>query len=54
MQYIVMISTTDNPYTERTVFGPFKDVEEIKKWLENKYDNSEYVIDIFPVKYPYN
>jgi len=54
MNYIVMISTTDSPYIKRKVFGPFNDVEEIKKWLENRYNNSEFVIDIFPVKYPYS
>lgn len=49
-----MISTTYSPYVERTVFGPFKDVEEIKKWLENRYNNWKYTIEIFPVKNPYN
>ena len=31
------------------VFGPFLSVEEIKDWIKDKYNNSEYQYDIHPV-----
>lgn len=36
----------------KLVYGPFISVEEVKKWLNDKYLKSSYIIDIFPVKIP--
>ena len=45
MNYIVIVSNI----TFKKVFGPFLSVEEIKDWIKDKYNNSEYHIDIHPV-----
>jgi len=54
-QYIVTISSSYKGFIqERMVFGPFDSVENIKEWLKDKYTNSRYTIDIYPLNYPYN
>jgi len=54
-QYIVMISSSYKGFVEeKMVFGPFNNVEDIKEWLKDKYNNSRYTIDIHPLNYPYD
>ena len=54
-QYVLMISSSYKGFTEeRMIFGPFNSIEDIKKWLEDKYKNSRYTIDIHPLNYPYD
>jgi len=50
-----MISASRKGFIEeRMVFGPFNTIENIKKWLKDKYNDSRYTIDIHPLNYPYD
>jgi hypothetical protein len=54
-QYIVIISSSYKGFIdEKMIFGPFDNVEDIREWLKDKYNNSKYIIDIYPLNYPYN
>ena len=54
-EYIVIISSFYKGFVEeKMVFGPFDSIEDIREWLKDKYNNSRYTIDIYPLNYPYN
>jgi len=52
--YIVIITDQKDFFLAKKVYGTFESVEEIQKWLKegNKFNNSSYSIDIYPVKNP--
>ncbi len=50
--YIVIITDETDIFRPRKVYGTFKSVEEIKLWLENKFNSSTYSIDIHPLNSP--
>ena len=56
--YILIITydtVTTNEYSysthfkTRTVYGPFDSIEDIKEWIKDKFNNSSYSIDIYPL-----
>ena len=50
--YILIITDETVHFKTRTVYGPFNNVEDIRRWLENKFNNSSYSIDIHPLVNP--
>ena len=45
--YIVIITDNTDYFPTKKVYGTFESVEEVQEWLpKNKYDNSNYYIDI--------
>ena len=47
--YILMITDETVHFKKRTVYGPFDSVEDIKDWIKDKFNNSSYSIDIYPI-----
>ena len=47
--YILIITDETVHFKARTVYGPFDSVEDIKEWIKNKFNNSSYSIDIYPL-----
>lgn len=54
LNYVVMITSSSDPFQFKKVFGPFSNTDEIKQWLEDKHYNWAYHIDIYPVIYPFD
>lgn len=52
IMYIVIITDETDIFRPRKVYGTFKSIEEIKLWLENKFNSSTYSIDIHPLNSP--
>lgn len=52
MSYVVIVSSSSDPFHFRKVFGPFESIEEIKEWLKDKYDDWAYTIDVNPLIEP--
>ena len=50
--YILIITDETVHFRTRTVYGPFDNVENIKEWLKDKFNNSSYSIDIHPLIRP--
>ena len=47
--YILMITDETAHFKTRTVYGPFNSIENIKEWIKDKFNNSPYIIDIYPI-----
>ena len=53
MKYIVIISEHQKGFLiSKMVFGPFPSVDDIKKWIEDKFYSQRYHIDIYPMHNP--
>lgn len=52
MSYVVIVSSSSDPFHFRKVFGPFETIEEIKDWIKDKYSDWAYMIDINPLIEP--
>lgn len=52
--YILIVTDETSHFSSKTVYGTFDSVEEIQKWLKegNKFNNSSYSLDIYPLKNP--
>lgn len=47
--YILMITDDTVDFKTKNAYGPFDSVEDIKEWIKDKFNNSSYSIDIYPL-----
>ena len=51
--YVVIITDNTNYVPTVKVYGIFESIENVQEWLpKNKYNNSNYYIDIHPLNNP--